>query len=144
MMSKEDARIHLEKVLHKAYENVKRNDALTGEIAHTADSDATRSTSDLTWSSSFERFCSSLQDPGGNAVRITIGCRTTVFHIATSFLLGISGNANGSTTVGNSKLELRNAASFMLACEALVVTFSVLRDMLCSNLAKSFANFDDG
>mmetsp|Transcript_49712 Transcript_49712/g.103421 ORF Transcript_49712/g.103421 Transcript_49712/m.103421 type:complete len:615 (-) Transcript_49712:45-1889(-) len=84
-----------------------------------------------------------LHDDVGDPVRVAVGRRAAVLHVTTASLLGIAGDADGSTAVCDSVLEVSDGAGLVLACEALLITFSVLGNVLGGNLAEGLANLYD-
>merc|ERR1711924_395869 len=90
-----------------------------------------------------QALSSSLDDAACHAVWIAVGCRTPVFHVAPSLLLCGTWDTDGGASVGNSELELSDAASLVLACQALVVALSVLGNVLRCHRAKCLADLRD-
>mmetsp|Transcript_82 Transcript_82/g.213 ORF Transcript_82/g.213 Transcript_82/m.213 type:complete len:609 (-) Transcript_82:352-2178(-) len=85
-----------------------------------------------------------LHDDVGDPVRVAVGRRAAVLHVTTASLLGIAGDADGSTAVGDPVLEGVDVAGLVLSGEALVVALTVLGNVVLGDLAESLADLDDG
>merc|ERR1712014_209408 len=68
-----------------------------------------------------QTFACCLHDACCDAIGITICGWATIFHVSFTVLLCSTRNADGRATIGNTKLEILDAAGFMLACKAFVV-----------------------
>merc|ERR1711972_1229336 len=87
-----------------------------------------------------EALARGLHHDGRDAVRVTVGSRTAILHVALTILLGLARDADGGTTVGHTVLELFDRACLMLSSEALVVALAVLSDVFGGHLAESLAD----
>merc|ERR1712232_58658 len=84
-----------------------------------------------------QRLSCCLHDATCDAVGIAIGSRAAVFHVAFSISFCRAGNSNRGPTVGNTKLEIFDAACLVFPGEALVITLAILCDVLRCHLTKS-------
>merc|ERR1712014_251406 len=89
--------------------------------------------------STFQALSCCCQNTGCDTIRIAICRWAAVLHVASPLLLSGARNANRCTTIGNTEFKLSDAACLMLSCEALVITFAVLSDMLWRFFAEGFA-----
>merc|ERR1712048_1181045 len=89
--------------------------------------------------STFQALSCCCQNPGCDTIRITICRWAAVLHVASSLLFSRARNANRCTTIGKTEFKLSDAACLMLSCEALVIPFTVLSNMLLRFFAEGFA-----
>ena len=62
--------------------------------------------------------------------------RAPVFKVSISLVRDMTGDTNGGTTVGNTRAELSDVTSLVLACQTEVVVFAIHGDVLCMSLAQ--------
>lgn len=87
---------------------------------------------------------SGLDESGGDTVRIDVGSGTPVLEVAESLLSDVSGNTDGSTTMGNTRREGRNAGGLVSAGETEVVVLAVHSDVLVVPLGELLDGSLDG
>ena len=86
---------------------------------------------------------SGLHHPRRHLVRVTIGRRPAILHIAFALFLGVPGNANGSSSIGHPILKVTDGAGLMLPCQALLISLAIFSNVLRGDFAKGLADLGD-
>jgi len=87
---------------------------------------------------------SGLGDNTGNEVRVAVGSGTTVLEVTVALRCDVTGDTNGSTTVGNTRREVTNVTSLVLTSETLVVVGTVNGNVLVVTLGELLDSSLDG
>lgn len=85
-----------------------------------------------------------LGDDTGNLVRVAVGSGTTVLEVTVALRGNVTGDTDGSTTVGNTRREVTNVTSLVLAGKTLVVVGTVNGNVLVVALGELLDGSLDG